>query len=300
MPDAGHIVHMPSHIYYRVGRYKDAYEANVKAALIDEKYIIACKVQGFYPLGYYGHNIHFLWTSAEMEGRYQDALNASRRLLKATDIAKYADRIPQGQLYLFTPVATYLRFGKWSDVLAEPMPAPEFKLDTAMTLLARGFAYANTNDMAKAQQIREQLHDLYKAGMPELDNAQIPGTQMAEVALDELDGEIARKSGRLDDAITYFRRAQDVELNLPYTEPAYWHQPVAHLLGAVLLEANKPAEAETVYRNSLLVYRRDGWSLYGLVQALKAQGKAVEAEAAQKDFDNAWQFADTKLASSRF
>src|SRR6185437_3299911 len=97
-----------------------------------------------------------------------------------------------------------------------------------------------------------------------------------------------------------FWRAQDAELNLPYTEPAYWHQPVAHLLGAALLEAGKSADAEAVYRKSLMVYRRDGWALLGLAQALKAQGKTAEAEVAQKDFENAWQFADVQLAASRF
>ena len=299
MPDAGHIVHMPSHIYYRVGRYKDAYHANELAALVDEKYIAACRAQGFYPLGYYGHNIHFLWTSAEMEGRYQDALAASRRLLKSTEVEKFAEQIPLGQLYIFTPIATYLRFGKWQEILAEPMPSPDLKLDTAMALLARGFAYANTGDIAKAKEVRDQLDELHKAGMPELDGF-YPGTKMAEVGLYELDGEIARKSGNLDDAIMYFHRAQDAELALPYTEPAYWHQPVAHLLGAALLEAGKPSEAETVYRDSLMVYRRDGWALYGLAIALKDQGKSAEAEAAQKEFDSAWQSADVKLASSRF
>jgi tetratricopeptide (TPR) repeat protein len=180
------------------------------------------------------------------------------------------------------------------------MPSPEFKLDTVMALLARGFAYANTGDLAKAADARDKINDLRKDGMPELEAAMIPGSQMAEVALYELDGEIARKSGKLEDAVMYFRRAQESELNLPYTEPAYWHQPVAHLLGAALLEAGKPADAEAVYRKSLMVYRRDGWALYGLVQALKAQGKTAEAETAQKDFDSAWQFADVQLASSRF
>ncbi|HVP83875.1 MAG TPA: hypothetical protein VMS78_04045 [Rhizomicrobium sp.] len=300
MPDAGHIVHMPSHIYYRVGRYRDAYHANELAAQVDEQYIAACKAQGFYPLGYYGHNIHFLWTSAEMEGRYQAALDASRRLLKATEVEKVAAHLPQGQLYIFTPVATYLRFGKWNEILAEPMPSPDLKLDTAMALLARGFAYANTGDMAKAKEARDRIEELYKDGMPELEAAAIPGAQMAQVALYEVDGEIARKSGNLDDAIMYFRKAQVAELNLPYTEPAYWHQPVSHLLGAALLDAGKPAEAEEVYRKSLMHYRRDGWALYGLVLALKAQGKTDEAATAQKDFDSAWQFADVKLASSRF
>lgn len=300
MPDAGHIVHMPSHIFYRVGRYGDAYHANELAALVDEQYIAACKAQGFYPLGYYGHNIHFLWTSAEMEGRYQAALDAARRLLKATEVEKYAAGLPQGQLYILTPVATYLRFGKWNEILAEPMPAAEFKLDYAMALYARGFAYANMGDIAKAKEARDQIAEIHKKGMPEIEAASIPATQMTEIALHELDGEIARKSGDLDGAIANFRKAQEVELSLPYTEPAYWHRPVSHLLGAALLEAGKPAEAEDVYRKSLMHYRRDGWALHGLVLALKAQGKKDDAEKAQKDFESAWQFADVKLTSSRF
>jgi tetratricopeptide (TPR) repeat protein len=300
MPGAGHIVHMPSHIYYRVGRYADAVHANEMAAAVDEQYIAACKAQGFYPLGYYGHNIHFLWTSSEMEGRYQAAIDAARRLQKATNVAAFVEQVPQGELYMFTPIATYLRFGKWQEILAEPLPPADLRLVMAMTLLARGFAYANTGDLTKAREARTQLAALQKAGLPEINKAGMPGAQMAQLALDELDGEIARKSGDLDTAIADFQKARTEELALPYTEPPYWHQPVSHLLGAALLEAGRAREADEVYRDSLKIYRQDGWALYGLIFALRAEGRGNAAQAMLRQAHDAWQMADTKLTGSRF
>lgn len=298
MPGAGHIVHMPSHIYYRVGRYDDAAKVNTLAALVDEQYIAACHAQGFYPVGYYGHNIHFLWTSSEMEGRYQAAIDAARRLVKAVgpDAAKMG---PQAQLYFFTPVATLLRFGKWDEVLAEPLPGTELKLDLVMAHLARGFAFANENDAAGAAAERSALARL-------VDDAalasyvQVPGKQMAQIALAELDGEIARTAGHFDAAVTAFTAAAGLEHALPYTEPPYWHQPVSQLLGAVLLQAGRAKEAEAVYRESLMSYRLDGWALYGLALAQDAQGHHEEADATRKEFAAVWQLADVKLTTSRF
>jgi hypothetical protein len=298
MPGAGHIVHMPSHIYYRVGRYADAAKVNALAALVDEQYIAQCRAQGFYPIGYYGHNIHFLWTSSEMMGRYQAAIDAARRLVKAVgpDAAKMG---PMAQLYFLVPVATLLRFGKWDEVLAEPTPAPDMKVVLAVARLARGFAFANKGDMASAQTERAALAQV--AADPELANyGMVPAQAMAKIALAELDGEIARLSGNLDLAIKNFTDAAALEHELPYTEPPYWHQPVSQLLGAALLQAGRAQEAEAVYRKSLMSYRLDGWALYGLAQAQDAQGHHDEANATRKEFDRVWQLADVKLAASRF
>lgn len=298
MPGAGHIVHMPSHIYYRVGRYEDAAKVNTLAALVDEQYIAACHAQGFYPVGYYGHNIHFLWTSSEMQGRYQAAIDAARRLVKAVgpDAAKLG---PQAQLYYFTPIATLLRFGKWDEVLAEPMPALDLKLDLVIAHLARGFAFANKGDTANATAERTALaalvDDTALAAYKE-----IPAKDMAMISLDELDGEIARTSGNLDSAITHFAAAASREHALPYTEPPYWHQPVSELLGAALLQAGRGKEAEAVYRESLTTYRLDGWALYGLALAQDAQGHHADAEATRKEFASVWRLADVKLSTSRF
>ncbi len=300
MPGAGHIVHMPSHIYYRVGRYEDAVKVNILAASVDEDYIAACKAQGFYPVGYYGHNIHFLWTSSEMQGNYQAAIDASRRLVKAVDAYTIAKTLAPGELYGFTPVATLLRFGKWDAILAEPPPPPELNLDTAVWLYARGFAHANKGDLAAARADRETLGKLISADYSKFDPFGIPARQLVDLSQALLDGEIARKSGDLDKAITYFKDAAAIEHALPYTEPPYWHQPVSHILGAALLEAGKPADAEAVYRESLKTYRIDGWALYGLAQALDAQGRHAEADTVRAEYKQAWTFADVQLASSRF
>jgi len=299
MPAAGHIVHMPSHIYYRVGRYADAASANEAAAKVDEDYITACRAQGFYPAGYYGHNIHFLWTSAEMEGRYQGAIDASRRLVKAVDAPNLSKQMSIAELYNFTPVVTLLRFGKYKEILAEPAPDRALELDTAMWLYASAFAQANTGDLKGAQASRTKIAALQKIKFDKYVAFNVPAEAMIPVALASVDGEIARKSGDLPGAIAHFKRAQEMERKLPYTEPAYWHRPVAHLLGAALLEAGKPAEAEAVYHDSLHHYRRDGWALAGLVKALEAQGKTAEAAKAKGELAEAWKRADTKIETSR-
>ena len=298
MPGAGHIVHMPSHIYYRIGRYADAAKVNALAALVDEQYIAACHAQGYYPVGYYGHNIHFLWTSSEMEGRYQASIDAARRLIKAVgpDAAKLG---PQAQLYFLTPYATLLRFGKWNAVLAEPLPPDDQKLTLAIAHLARGFAYANMGDKTNAAAERAALAALVNG--PDLTNiSMFPAETMAQIALADLSGEIARTSGDLETAIAFFTKARDMEEALPYTEPPYWHEPSSHLLGAALLQAGRAKDAAAAYELSLTSYRLDGWALYGLAQAQDAMNDKVAAAATRKAFNKVWQRADVKLTSSRF
>jgi tetratricopeptide (TPR) repeat protein len=298
MPGAGHIVHMPSHIYYRVGRYADAAHVNELAALVDEQYIAACRAQGYYPIGYYGHNIHFLWTSSEMQGRYQAAIDAARRLVKA--VGPGAVKMgPQAELYFLTPWATLLRFGKWDAILAEPMPPADQKVTLAVAHEARGFAYANKGDKAHAADERTALAAIV-ADSSLASYGMVPAAAMTQIALDDLDGEIARTSGDLDAAIADFTKARDLEEALPYTEPPYWHQPTSHLLGAALLQAGHPKEAADAYRRSLTYYRMDGWALFGLAQAQDAMGDAAGATATRKEFASAWQLADVRLAASRF
>ena len=300
MPQAGHIVHMPGHIYYRVGRYADAAYVNELAAAVDEAYIASCRVQGYYPAGYYGHNIHFLWTSAEMEGRAQISIEASRRLVKAVNAAETARLYPINEMYAFTPVVSLLRFGRWDAVLAEPMPAPELKLDTAIQTYARAFAHANNGNLKAALADRKQLLAMSKADFGRYDSAGLPAKQVVALALALTDGEIARKSGTLDAAVVRFRQAAVIERALPYTEPPIWHQPVSHVLGAALLQAGRAKEAEAVYRDGLSTYRRDGWALFGLAQALESQGKGDDAAATRVEFKKAWQVSDVTLTSSRF
>jgi tetratricopeptide (TPR) repeat protein len=300
MPGAGHIVHMPSHIYYRVGRYADADRVNELAAKVDEAYLAACKAQGYYPAGYYGHNIHFLWTSSEMEGRYQASLDASRRLVKAVDAWDLAPHMPTAELYALTPLATQLRFEKWDAVLAEPAPPKALVLDRAFDLYAKGTAYAAKGDLAGAQGARGELAAVIAvSNFGPYDSSDVPAKAMASLGLDLLDGEIARAKGDFSAAVTHFQAAQAIERAIPYSEPPWWHQPVSHILGAALLQAHRPAEAEAVYRESLKTYRRDGWALFGLAQALDAQGKPSEAAQVRKQFDAVWGRADIRLTSSR-
>ena len=301
MPGAGHIVHMPSHIYYRVGRYADAVHVNELAAKVDEDYIVACRSQGFYPLGYYGHNIHFIWTSSEMQGRYGAAIAAARRLVKAVDPVNAALNVaPQAELYAFTPIATELRFEKWDNVLAEPSPPKALILDTAIDLYAKGTALAAKGDVAGASAKRDALNALIAVSdFSRYDTAPMPAKAMATIGLDLLDGEIARAKGDLAGSVDRFRAAYQLQLSLPYTEPPWWHQPVAHVLGAALLQAGRAAEAEAVYRESLKSYRDDGWALFGLAQALDAQGKRDEAAHVRSEFAEVWAGADVKLTSSR-
>jgi tetratricopeptide (TPR) repeat protein len=227
-------------------------------------------------------------------------MDAARRLERVTGVPA-AHLFAAGQLYVFVPVVTELRFGRWDAVLAEPKPPADLKLDTAVSLYARGFAFANKGDIMAAQRDRALLATLQTdADLKKLDGAGVPAPAMAEMSLDLLDGEIARKTGRVADAISDFTKARAIEIALPYTEPPYWHQPVSHILGAALLEAHRASEAEAVYRDSLMRYRMDGWALFGLAQALDAQGKTDEAAATRKELGTIWQMADVTLTASRF
>jgi tetratricopeptide (TPR) repeat protein len=221
-------------------------------------------------------------------------------LVKAVDAFNNAAHTPFAEFYGFTPVVTQLRFGKWKALLAEPQPPPALTLDASVSLYARGFAHADMGNLKAARSDRAKLAAIVAQGDFKRFEPQAPGKDLAGLSLLLLDAELARKSGHLDQAIALFTRARDIETTLAYTEPPYWHQPVSHLLGAALMQAHRYAEAESVYRDSLTRYRTDGWALFGLAQALKAQGKTDDAAVTRKEFDKAWQLADVKLTSSRF
>jgi tetratricopeptide (TPR) repeat protein len=298
MPRAGHIVHMPSHIYFRVGRYADSMKVNQRAANTDEAYAAACRAQGYLPLGFYFHDIDVLWTSAEMAGNYAIAIDAAHRVVQA-EASFSSERQWDGPQD--TALVTNLRFGKWSDVLAEPRPDAKWKFTIAMWLYAQGFAAANTHDFDRARKDRAELADMIdRKTLAAGDSPGDPHARMAQTGLWLLDGEIARLNSHLDEAVADFRQARGVEQTLPYSEPPTWHQPVSHILGAALIEDGKPAEAEAVYRDSLNTYRADGWALFGLAQALDAQGKTGEAARAHEEFAQVWRLSDLRLASSRF
>lgn len=299
MPGAGHLVHMPAHVYIRVGMYKEAEEANVHAIHADENFIQDRKAQGFYTMAYYPHNIHFLYAAAAMAGRSEVAIQAARDL-----VAKVPDELVRGvpPLEMFKPTAYFAltRFGKWEEILKEPAPAAEFKYTTGIWRYARGRALAATGKMEEAQAELDSLAKLAEEVGPDLIISINSGKALLQIATKVLSGEIAAGEGRTDDAVKALNEAVEIEDRLVYEEPPPWYQPVRQNLGAVFLAAERPGEAEQVYLEDLKRNPNNGWSFYGLMNSRKAQGKKKEAASAKKGFEKAWERADVKLTASRF
>ena len=298
-PAAGHLVHMPSHIYMRVGRYGDAAEANRRAIAADERYIEDEKPQGVYPMMYYPHNILFLWSAASMEGRSAESIAAARKL--TAQLSPQALReMPMLELFAPTPLFALVRFGRWEEVLAAPSPGEEFQVTAGMWHYTRGIALAATGKLDEAAREQEAVARLAAAVPADRiigDNQ--PARRHLEVAAAELAGDIAARRGRTDEAVRRLEEAVRLEDQLPYTEPPAWWRPTRHVLGAVLLEAGRPAEAEVVYREDLRRNPDNGWALIGLSRSLRARNPD-EAAATQARFEKAWANADVAITSSRF
>jgi tetratricopeptide (TPR) repeat protein len=296
-PGAGHLVHMPSHVYLRVGRYHDATLANERAVDADESYIGQCRAQGFYPVAYYPHNQHFLWYTAGMEGRSNLAIETAREI----DRMNERKNLAEGERFSPLLTLTLARFGRWSEVLAQPRPPGTQLFEAALDHYARGMAHSAKLEFAEAQ---KELAALGKVARDQttqtLDRPDLPGGKLILLSHYALAGEIASRRRQADEMIKFFTAAIEIEDQLPYMEPPYWHQPVRQLLGAGLLEIEKPVMAETVYRKDLERHPANGWSLYGLLVSLRAQGKTEEANDFDKRFREAWQLADVTLTASRF
>jgi tetratricopeptide (TPR) repeat protein len=272
MPSAGHIVHMPAHIYLRVGRYKDAIRANEHAVHADEIYIADQRAENFYTVAYYPHNYHFLAFTATMAGLGSRALAAARAAAAKipVDIAATA---PDLQLLVAYPHVTLATFGRFDDVLREPLPRTDLRLATGLAWFARGMAFAASRHLDDAG----AALDTVRATSAELSSN--PGDPVLNIAERVLAAEISLRSGKPADAIVPLTEAKDIEDGLMYMEPPYWHQPVRHLLGAALLDAGRAAEAERLYREDLARFPENVWSLRGLQRSLVAQGKTKEADA---------------------
>ncbi|MBX3324224.1 MAG: hypothetical protein KF757_14695 [Phycisphaeraceae bacterium] len=297
VPGSGHLVHMPAHIYARIGRWADASDTNVDAIAADRAYFAKAPKPDFYAL-YFIHNIHFLAWSAMMEGRYETAMAAARELER--DIPREFLRnwtfIADG----FMPVTyhTMIRFGKWSDILSEPKPDDWRHISLASWHYARGVALAATDHTVEARSELEAF---------EREAARIPkdwvvgnsaASDVMAVARHMLRGELAFREARLDEAFDLLREGARLEDGLNYDEPPDWMQPVRHALGALLLAAGRPAEAEVVYREDLAKYPNNGWALLGLSQALDALDRPVEASLVEQDLTIAWARADVEPVAS--
>ena len=299
-PGAGHLVHMPGHAFFRVGRYQDAVQANLDAIAVDESYITQCRAQGIYPAAYYPHNIHFLWIASAYLGKSADALDAAH---KTASKAHPGLPLPTDQ-FLVTPLHTLVKFARWKDVLGYAQPPAENVFATGLWHFARGMALANTGDPGAAQAELEALRAARKnpAFPPQLLMVNSSPARLAEIAERSLAGEIAWQRGEKEKALAELDAAARLEDSLTYNEPPDWPFPVRHSLGALLLDLGRPVEAEAVYREDLRRRRENGWALFGLVQSLRAQGedRATDLAQAEARFQKAWAKSDLALTSSRF
>jgi len=286
MPGAGHLVHMPSHIYQRVGRYADSEAANRAAEEADLAYLRVQKPQGYYP-GYIAHNYDFEAFAALMRGRSTVAMTAQRRAV-ASD--------PGVDFYTAKPLLVAVRFGRWDTILAEPMLDEKVPVGLALQRFARAYAYAANGRLDHAL-AEARLLDAAIAAVPEGATAGLnPSGPVLDVASKLVAARIARRQGRADEEIAMLRQAVTIEDGLAYDEPEDWLLPTRHVLGAALLARGRAAEAEATYREDLRRRPENGWALYGLAQALKAEGR--DASAVERRFANVWKDADTTITAS--
>jgi tetratricopeptide (TPR) repeat protein len=300
MPAAGHMVHMPAHIYQRVGRYADAIRSNQLAVMADEDYISQCRAQGLYPMAYYPHNIHFLWFAATADGQSRLAIDSARQLAaKIDDEAMKALPLMAG--FRMVPYWALTRFGRWEEMLREPEPPAFSPALRAAWHYARGLAFVATGQTPPAEMELTRLETLLgDESMKQTMFSPNPAGAVLAPAAAVLAGEIAAAKKDFVSAVAHLDRAVRVEDALVYTEPAEFQLPPRLVLGAVLLEAGRAAEAETVYWEDLRRNRESGWALFGLIQALRAQGKTEAETLVAARFARAWSRADVSLTASRF
>ncbi len=300
LPGSGHLVHMPAHIYARVGRWHDAVVANQKAIVADDNYLAICKPgPGVYPLGYVPHNHHFLWFAATMEGAGEIARVAAAHTGERTSDPQLM-RTPgfeAMQNFSLTPLFAAVRFGRWDEITSMPKPADDVPYLQAMWNYAQAMAAVSQGRLDDAKAYHAAL--VPAASDPTIEKmlawdrySLIGGVQVAERFVV---AEIARAEKKYDEAIAALNTAVTIEDTLPYDEPPAWNWPSRLALGNVLLQAGKAAEAEQVFRDELTRNPENGWSLHGLARALKAQGKKQEADEVAERFAKAWANADVDL-----
>lgn len=296
MPAAGHVVHMPGHIYVRVGRYGDAVEANRHAVHVDEEYIADQRPTGIYPGGYYPHNYHFMAFAALMDGQGATAIEAARKLREKIDpelvhAVYFMEQMPA------YPSMMEISFGRWEDALAEPEPPAEMSVASGMDAYARVVALAATG---RCEEARAGLDVVRERAVERSAGPATPAAEILPIAVHAGEGEVALRCGDPAGAVTHFRAARDLEDALLYDEPPLWYYPIRHSLGRALLEAGRPSEAEVAYREDLERFPENGWALSGLAAALEAQGRTAEAAGVRERFARAWARSDVTLTGSRF
>jgi tetratricopeptide (TPR) repeat protein len=294
-PSAGHLVHMPAHTYMRVGDYERAAQSNEWAANADRAYFEKQGPQGIYQLGYYSHNLHFLAAAHSMQGRYRDALRASALL--EDNVQLFLKQAPPLESFLPTGLLIMTRFGRWDEVLKTKEPSRETPITNALWHWGRGMALAATGKTSEAQSEQKIFTSAVQMISPEMSyGSQNTARSVLKIAEHFLAARIARAGGDHKSAIAYLSKAVEAEDALAYDEPPGWYHPLSReTLGGALMLDKQYGEAERVFREDLRRNRRNGRSLFGLMESLKAQGKLHEAQLVRREFERAWKNADTQL-----
>jgi len=297
-PAEGHLAHMPSHIYARVGEHSASARCNEAAMAADKRFLSETQEQGFYRLMYYSHNMHFLAYADCMRGDFAGAKSAAGKLV--ANVSPGVKAIPMLEGFLPTPIVVLLGFERWRDILKLPQPDHSLALTNAVWHSARGIAFANLGKTSEAEQEQKAFHDLI---------AKIPSDQMYDMLNSRgavfkihenvLAGAIAHSRHDDNAAIDFLKQAVAGEDGLNYSEPPAWYPPVRPTLGRLLQATNRASEAENVFRADLERHPRNARALAGLRDCLKAQGHAYEAEQIDKQFQAAWKAPDAASGSRR-
>jgi len=294
-PAAGHLVHMPSHIYIRTGDYESAAQSNADAIVADRAYIEKSGAQGVYPMMYYNHNIHFLAAAHAMNGRYADAIKTARKL--EANVKPHLKAMPMLEMFIPYTTVALVRFRQWDEMLKAPEPERELNITTAFWRFGRGMAFAGTNQSDRAEAEMKMLQAKTAAVPPDAPLGNSTARGVLQVAEHLLAGQIALARGDQKMALERLRQGVAAEDAVSYNEPPDWDLPVREWLGGALLSGGDAAEAEKVFRAELAKHPRNGRALFGLMESLKRQGKNSSAQMVQREFDKAWEKADTKLSA---
>jgi len=287
-PSLGHLVHMPAHIYYRLGRWKDSMRVNVNAARADEKYIKETNDKGFVRYGYYPHNVHFIVTSAQMAGDMPTAIREARKLSGLLD-PTISSQIAWIQAVNAAPYFTAAQFGAPAQILAMKAPDKRLPYPTAMRHYARAIAYAGQRNRVGFELELAAMRGIREGdGLKPMIDQGVPAPELISLAETIARGRWAYTSGKNDDAIRLYRQAVAIEAKVPYMEPPYWYYPVHQSLGAALFRAGDYEGARDAFLAALAQLPNDGWALYGLAASERKLGRPLQAAAAELALDKAW------------
>ncbi|MGH7499791.1 MAG: tetratricopeptide repeat protein [Gemmatimonadales bacterium] len=297
VPGAGHLVHMPTHIYMRLGMWDLAVEHNEHAVAVDERFIRDRHPSGIYPMGYYPHNLDVMLSALSMLGRGSDAIATARKI---SGIVPYAAalQVPPLESFAIKPLYTLARFGRWDEILKEPAPPAGLRYANGVWHYTRGLALAAREQYDSASVEHDSVAAIASTISPDVPASLNPAKAILAIAERHLSGDIAARQGKRDEAMSDLKAGIALEDELTYDEPAGWYLPLRQPLGALLVVAGRPKDAEREYRQDLLRFPHNGWSLRGLESSLRAQKRTREADAVAAELKKVWSRADVTLATN--